>query len=388
MKYTFHTLIFILLFCSCGNRNKKEVQTIQTGEITAQELQTIHVKVENSSFEKLGDYLKAASYVQLPHEPLIGNVREIQIKNERIYLQDNLSRILCYDMQGNLAFKIDSQGNGPGEYAQIDAFAVNEDKRELALYDNMQQKLLFYNSDYGKFVRAERLTKPNPTAMAATEGTYFYSHPYHNNYPADTLLHYSLLASRNGTDITKHYFVHDAAESDYHFNVTPQPFSYNDSTLYYCRNFDNIVYEVSPDRLKAIYRIETPNPIPASKIAGKADEQELIESHYSMGIENVYRCGNLLYFQFSQSGFLQVALYDLSKKEQIYCGRRLADKSGKAVPIHRLINGVYKNRFWGYLTPETIGWALNNEAKDYPDIFRNYNPEEDNLVIVFYETVN
>lgn len=152
MRYILCTFGLILLLCSCGNRGKEKAQTIPTGEITTQELQTIEIKVGNDNFEKLGDYLKAVSYVQLAHDPLIGNVKEIQIKDERIYLQDSFSRILCYDMRGNLAFKIEAQGNGPGEYAQINAFAVNEEKRELVLYDNMQQKLLFYNSVYGKFI--------------------------------------------------------------------------------------------------------------------------------------------------------------------------------------------------------------------------------------------
>lgn len=50
-----------------------------------------------------------------------------------------------------------------------------------------------------------------------------------------------------------------------------------------------------------------------------------------MGIESIFRCGNLLYFQFTKDGYLQVALYDLSEKKQIYCGKRLADKAGKEV---------------------------------------------------------
>lgn len=62
------------------------------------------------------------------------------------------------------------------------------------------------------------------------------------NYPNDSTLHYSLLVSKDEVDIVQHYFAHNQAEADYHFNVTPQPFSYNDSALYYCRNFDNIVY--------------------------------------------------------------------------------------------------------------------------------------------------
>ena len=65
----------------------------------------------------------------------------------------------------------------------------------------------------------------------------------------------------------------------------------------------------------------------------------------------------------------------------------MTDKVGKSVPIFQLIDGVYKGQFWGVLTPETIGYALSKEPKDYPDIFRKYDPDTDNPIIAFYKVV-
>lgn len=359
----------------------------QRENISTEKLQTVEVKVEDRNFDKLGQYMKADTYIQLAADPLIGIIEDVQIKENKIYLLDKMNRVICYDMQGRVLFKIDAVGNGPGEYANINSFAVNEKDRELVIYDNHRLALLFYNSDNGKYLRTKKFSQPTPCAIASADGVYYYDNPYHNNYPNNPALHYSLLISANGEDIMQRYFPHQSAEADYHFRTTPQPFSYNDSVLYYCKSFDNIVYELQPNGLKALYEIKAPNPLPLSKIEEKVDEMEIVKSSYSLGIENIYQCENLLYFQFSKGGYLQIALYDLSRKEQIYCGKRLADKSGKGVPIHRLINGVYKNRFWGYLTPETIEWTLKNESKEYPEIFRHYDPETSNPVIVFYEVV-
>lgn len=56
--------------------------------------------------------------------------------------------------------------------------------------------------------------------------------------------------------------------------------------------------------------------------------------------------------------------------------------------MYRLINGVYKGRFWGYIDIENIEWALANESnKDYPKIFHDYNPDSGNPIIAFYEVV-
>lgn len=387
MKYPYFILTLLFFFCSCQHTNKKDEAPLPKENISTEELQTISVEVENYNFENLGQYLKATAYVQLATEPLVGTIKDMQIKNDKIYLLDNFSRIICYDMRGNVIFKIDARGAGPGEYADASAFVINDKSKELVIYDNPQTTLLYYHSDNGKYIKTKKFSKPTPTAMASQDGVFFYDNQFHNNYPDDHTLHYSLLVSKDGIQVEQRYFEHNQAEADYHFSVTPQPFSYSDSALYYCKNFDNIVYQLNPNGLKAVYEIKTPNPLPFSKIEEKTKEWELIKSEYSMGIESLYKCQNLLYFQFTKDGFQQVALYDLSGKKQIYCGKRLADKAGKGVPIHRLINGVYKGRFWGYLTPETIEWALANEPKNYPEIFRHYDPGSGNPIIVFYEVV-
>lgn len=388
MKYIYY-IFMLLLYCSCSSKSKSTKDIcFQKENISTEKLQTIKIEVEDHNFEKLGQYIKACTYIRLASEPLIGIIEDIQIKNNRIYLQDNLNKIICYDMQGNVIFQIDAVGNGPGEYVNINAFAVNEKSRELVIYDNLRTMLLYYNSDNGKYFKTEKFPKPNPGAMASSDGVYYYDNQHHNNYPNDSTLHYSLFVSRNGIDMEQHYFPHNQAEADYHFQVTPHPFSYNNASVYYCKNFDNIVYELSPNGLKALYEIKLPNPLPFAKIEEKANELELIKSGYSLGIESIYECGDLLYFQFTQNGYIQFALYDLSAQQQIYCGKKMEDKTGKNVPIHLLICGTYDNRFWGYLTPEAIDWALSNEPdKEYPEPLRNYNPDASNPIIVFYEVV-
>lgn len=384
MKHIYCIIILLLFFYSCQSKSKKEYGLSQIENIATENLQAITVEVEDFDFEKLGDFLETTSYIQLAAEPLLTSIQEVQIKNEKIYVHDRLSRIICYDMQGNVIYKIDAKGAGPGEYTNVNAFVVNEQNRELVIFDNFRQSLFHYDADNGAYIKMQKLGKPDPTAMASLRGVYYYDNRYHNNYANDTTLYYSLLISKDGTRMVQRYFPHNEAESSYHF--TPgQPFSYNDSVLYYCKAFDSVVYELSPEGLEALYEIELPNPLPLSKIEDKADEWNLMKSEYSIGLEKICRCNDLLYFQFSKDGFLQLGLYDLAQKKQIYCGKRLTDKVGKSVPVFRLIDGVYKGKFWGIITPETVDYALSEEPnKDYPDIIRNYNPDTDNPIIAFY----
>ena len=387
MKHIYYIIIFLLFFYSCQSKSKKEYGLSQIENIATENLQAIAVEVEDFDFEKLGNFLETTSYIQLAAEPLLTSIQEVQIKNEKIYVHDRLSRIICYDMQGNVIYKIDAKGAGPGEYTNVNAFVVNEQNRELVIFDNFRQSLFHYDADNGAYIKMQKLGKPDPTAMASLRGVYYYDNRYHNNYANDTTLYYSLLISKDGTRMGQRYFPHNEAESSYHF--TPgQPFSYNDSVLYYCKAFDSVVYELSPEGLEALYEIELPNPLPFSKIEDKADEWNLMKSEYSIGLEKICRCNDLLYFQFSKDGFLQLGLYDLAQKKQIYCGKRLTDKVGKSVPVFRLIDGVYKGEFWGIITPEAVDYALSEEPnKNYPDIFRNYNPDTDNPIIAFYKVI-
>ena len=387
MKCIYAVILFPFFLHSCQSRNKKEDALFSMENITRANLQTITVEVEDFNFEDLGNFLEVTSYIQLAAEPLLASIQEIQIKNEKIYIHDKFARIICYDMQGKMIFKIDAKGAGPGEYTDVNTFVINEQSRELIIYDNHKQSLLFYNADNGIFFKTQKLVKPDPTAMASLGGVYYYDNRYHSNYPNDTDLYYSLLVSKNAMIMDRHYFPHNDAESSYRFRPTRQPFSYNDSVLYYCRNFDNVIYELNPDSLKALYKIMLPDPLPFSKIENKINGWELVKSKYSLGLESIYKCNNLLYFQFSKDGFLQSALYDLIQEKQIYCGKRLTDKVGKSVPIFQLIDGVYKGQFWGVLTPETIGYALSKEPKDYADIFRKYDPDTDNPIISFFKVV-
>lgn len=119
-------------------------------------------------------------------------------------------------------------------------------------------------------------------------------------------------------------------------------------------------------------------------IERKADEREVVESPYSMGIEQFFVCGGLLYFTFTKDGFWQSALYDLARGQQIYCGQRMSDKEGKSVPLFRMIDGMYGQRFWGILSPDALAYEQQHRAGGLPGVLKKYDPETGNHVIAFY----
>lgn len=53
-------------------------------------------------------------------------------------------------MSGELLFQLNARGQGPGEYTDINAFAVNASLHQLVIYDNMKQSLMFYSTEDGR----------------------------------------------------------------------------------------------------------------------------------------------------------------------------------------------------------------------------------------------
>ena len=378
--------IFMFLCLSACQGNRKYVPNLPD-DISVDSMKTIDVKISDKVYDHLDQWLEADKYIKLPSDPLIAEIRDIHIENDRIFVHDKLHQMACYDINGNFLWKIDALGAGPGEYVGINDFMVKKKKKEIVLYDNLGQKLLYYSIQNGEFIRSKRLREPNPTDMAYKDGTYFYDNRFHNNYPEEESLHYSLLTSHDGIHVVQGFFNHDENETAIRLSA-PKKFYYSDSLLLYCRDFDNKVFQISEDGIKARYQINLPDPLPSSYIEKGVLDREMLERDYSSWLCNIYECGRLLYFCYSYGDAFMVSLYDLYKHELIYSGRRMEGQPDSKLPLYLQIDGVYKGQFFGILTPEFIDWVnQDQEGKYYPDILKGFNSEEDNPVIVFFNTI-
>lgn len=376
------TALFVLS-CKMTDKNVEPVVGFAKGYINNDSVCVIDVVVSDSVFKHLGQVLCTSNYIQLASEPLLASIEKIQILNDRIYLFDASSRLVCYDLDGRVIFVIDAVGNGPGEYTRISNFMLNQDTHEVIVHDKYLATFLYYDMRNGKYLRSIRMQKPTPTDCTYFDGIYFYDNKRHSNYEEEKLLHYSLLTSKDGKRICQHYFPHDEAETAYDFG-TPFKFYSNGEKQYYCRDYDNMVYQLQSDSLIARYQINLPDFLPLRKIAKKISPKKLIASGYSFFISDIFECEGLLFFRYFKDKYSMVALYDTSAKRLIYSGKRMEDDPDSCIPLFNSIDGVYENEFWGVLTPEFIEYYKEKNPHKYPD-FKNYNAANDNPVIAFYK---
>jgi hypothetical protein len=71
----------------------------------------------------------------LSNDVPLGESERILIFDEKIYILDNEPKIVCFEMNGKVRFKIDSRGPGPKEYANIKDFGIDRKTKKL-LYKN------------------------------------------------------------------------------------------------------------------------------------------------------------------------------------------------------------------------------------------------------------
>lgn len=386
MKNSIVLYLSVLLFgCSSGVQKERTDNTTGSFFMAVDTATKIKVELDkNDFFDHLGEHLNMVSYVKLAAEPLLAPLRSVQMKDDRIYVQDRSHRLVCYNMDGRVEYQIYAVGNGPGEYAEITSFALDTLRGELVLYDNARTSLIYYSLVDGRYLRTVPFLKPAPSEMVFHDCVFFYNHRNHRSYPNDSLLHYSLLSSRDGLVVDKTCFPHDDSEEDYIFSTSLQTFNVNDRKVYYCKNFDNHVYELQRDSIRLRYVIDFPNPLPASAIKEKMDEWEVLKSNYSFGVTHIYETGGLLYFRFYNGRFLWNVFYDLQKGKQVCCVKALQNGYTSNIPLIDVVNGVYEGMFYSVLTPEFIDYYVSGNPLEYPAYFQDYDAETDNPIIMFY----
>jgi hypothetical protein len=137
-------IAFLLIFGGC--KQNKSQETDDSG---------INIKVGSENYLDQVNYssiFDKVEYVKLEttEESLIGSISKIMYAKNQFFILDKQQRaLLVFSDTGKFLWKINKQGNGPGEYRTITDFDLNNDK--LFLFD-ISSKVLEYDLS-GNFVK-------------------------------------------------------------------------------------------------------------------------------------------------------------------------------------------------------------------------------------------
>lgn len=380
MRY-FHIIIALsVTVLSCSTEHSSHVPSAD------ESLRSIKLELSDTSWTNVNSLIQMDSYIILSSKIPLGIIERVLVNDEKIYILDNQSRIVCFNFKGEIIFTIKETGKGPGEYYKIIDMIFNPEKNAITVADQGKRKLIHYSARTGKFIN-EEILKISPDAMAFFNGNYYFYNPYHFNYPDDKSLHYSLIEAKNGEHITNREFPHNPRISDYMFDDCYHQFSYNEDEIYFRKRFIDTVFAITEDGVVPRYAFELPNPLPYEVVEQKPNMLELAtKSKYTGTLYNIYRTGNILYCNFFGEEFIASTFYDLQKDEIIYCGNNVWPYPSKELPVITLFDGIYNKNFFSLISPIIIMSAKETNPDAFPKDWLVIN-ENSNPVLAFYKIV-
>jgi hypothetical protein len=197
------TLLFIaILLISCGGKQPPQhpytkiiLSSNSFGRVDNPEIITIdQSKSVILPYEKWNDKLKDVKYIPLISKEPIGDLRQMIIYKDYIYiLDDRISeKIFIFNMQGEQINIIDCKGPGPNEYRGLADMSISKKENCLVINDRLSLHLLYFSLD-GTFLKKTRSIYP---CYFETMNGKIFNQPSFGQ-PLDDGINYHLIVSVN-----------------------------------------------------------------------------------------------------------------------------------------------------------------------------------------------
>ncbi|MDR1155141.1 MAG: 6-bladed beta-propeller [Bacteroidales bacterium] len=140
-------LIVLLIFTKCSQNVENSAGDIQVIQIDMDKI------VKSYDMTNIIDTSFSIVPLETNDDCLIGTIDKLEIKADRIYIFDNMSKsIFIFNMDGKFINKINAYGRAPGEYFAISAATVTDST--IIILDIALRKLLEYRLS-GKFIKED-----------------------------------------------------------------------------------------------------------------------------------------------------------------------------------------------------------------------------------------
>ncbi|TKG94477.1 6-bladed beta-propeller [Puteibacter caeruleilacunae] len=138
----------LILFGGCGQgRVKENLSGIAVNE------GLIRINVDTITRESKINYSDIFDGIEIialetKEECLIGQVDQLEIVNDTIYILDSFSAkaLFLFDLEGRFIRKIGVVGRGPGEFNRPDFFSIDDAKKQIYVLDRNTRRVLVFSN--------------------------------------------------------------------------------------------------------------------------------------------------------------------------------------------------------------------------------------------------
>jgi hypothetical protein len=151
MKKSIFLFIAVVLLLACANEQKK------IGRPVNHEIDFDYNNcVEDFDLGTLTDSVMQIIPLETTDEALIANIDKIEIRNNQIYIMDQLAKsVYVYDMNGKYLNRINKVGQGPGEYTNLSYMTITDSV--VIVLDHFIGKQIEYQIPSLQFWQEERI---------------------------------------------------------------------------------------------------------------------------------------------------------------------------------------------------------------------------------------
>jgi hypothetical protein len=167
----FITGCLVLFIVSCNNKKAQKSGSFNVSSLTKLQKQNLknfelsdyptkEVLIDDFDKNLTTNIITDVEYIKLETIPesLIGEISKIIVRDDKIFILDDLiaKNLFIFSIDGKFLNKIKGFGEGPKEITQPYDFFINSRKKEIAVFDGIRHKIVFY--DYNLIPKYEKKT--------------------------------------------------------------------------------------------------------------------------------------------------------------------------------------------------------------------------------------
>lgn len=342
-KKILYLLIVSLCVFSCDSKKSEVIQ--------------INMSIEGDS-KSFCDLIDVNKFIKLEtsKESLIGTINKVKIVKDKIFIHDikTQSIVIFSYPKGRFISKINSIGNGPGEFLNIDSFDVNVKEKYIEILDTNLKKVFKYDFD-GGFINYKNIPFYANSFSYINDSEYLFtklSSIVNNEFDYEILLANDrmkltnkLLKLENSTSI-------GVAQGN-------QISKLDDGSVLYLQNNSTTAYKINQGKIVPKYYFDFGNnwneKIFYSKFNNPQDLVKILNKKkiiYSLGVTDN---NAFLLIDFWLTGRHYLALYNKKSENITYI-----KKNENGLEHRMFIKGLYKDAFISVKEPIALLNMINS----------------------------
>ena len=401
---TKYLLLILLIITSCTTGSKKLTsKAVFNDSIIAQ----IYLEKDIAQDKKISmdSLIECMDYItpEFTNESMLSKYDKILFSEEYLFiLENNVNNkaVFIFDLDGKYISKVNSIGQGPGEYSEISDFYYDDKNALIGVLSNSQ--ILRYNLN-GEFQDKVNLRKYLISEIAYNNGSiYAYSNSLSNVEDG-----YSLIVFDE--DFNPIYTDYPLNKKLINFPLTfnKRTLSNNQKNVFFNAINNDTIYSVHSDYMDAKYIMNFGEyKFPDSNFKELLEDGEkaidklnmLYDSKYILfGIQDYHVTDKYLYINFLKNTMIFHSFYSFDTQKSM----TFSSSSQNLYPLNvfpvKVISGSYDNNFYmtldnGFIEHIKFKEEQENisELKDddprkirYNKILKNFDPNNNNTIAVF-----